>query len=61
MGPRGLRLYFPNESGGWSPLALVPPKFWPSFRFDHVWDVGDSGLACATNLCCVHDLWCVRF
>ena len=23
---------------GWSPLALVPPEFRPSFRFDRVWD-----------------------
>jgi hypothetical protein len=26
------------EIAGCSPLALVPPKFWSSFRFHHVWD-----------------------
>src|SRR5262249_30283601 len=42
------------------PLAPVPTEFRPSFRFDRVWDRwGFGGLACATNLCCVHDLWCV--
>jgi hypothetical protein len=26
------------EIAGCSPLALVPPKFWASFRFQNVWD-----------------------
>jgi hypothetical protein len=46
------------EIVGCVPLALVRPKFWPSFRFHYR---GDSGLACATNLYCVYDLRCVRF
>jgi hypothetical protein len=46
------------EIVGCVPLALVRPKFWPSFRFHYRWD---SGLACATNLYCVHDLRCVHF
>jgi hypothetical protein len=31
-----------------SPLAPVPPKFWTSFRFHHVWDFWEiaGGLPC---------------
>ena len=49
------------EIAGCSPLALVPPKFWSSFRFHHVWDRCGVGAGVRYKLCCVHYLRCVRF
>jgi len=39
--------------------APVLTKFWSSSIMYGI--VADSGLACATNLCCVHDVQCARF